>query len=126
SASAQTNTASISNSDQFDPVNTNNSASATETPQQANLAVAKTVSSAAPNVGNTITFMITLSNAVPDAATNVQVTDLLPTGLTFVSATPSQGTYTSATGVWSAGTITTVAPQTLQLQARVVSPDAQT
>ena len=34
-----------------------------------------------------------LTNNGPDAATGVQVTDLLPAGLTFVTATPSQGTY---------------------------------
>src|SRR5262249_21469874 len=43
SATAQTNTARISHSDQFDPVPGNNSASATETPQQADLQLAKAV-----------------------------------------------------------------------------------
>src|SRR5262249_48655858 len=56
----------------------------------------------------------------------VQVTDLLPTGLAFVSATPSQGTYNNTTGVWTVGTVTTAMPQTLQIQARVLSPNPQT
>ena len=56
-----------------------------------------------------MTFTITLTNAGPDTATGVQVTDLLPAGLTFVSATPSQGTYNPATGVWTVGTVTTAA-----------------
>ena len=43
----------------------------------------KTVSDATPNVGDQITFTVTLSNQGPDAATGVQVTDLLPAGLTF-------------------------------------------
>ena len=34
-----------------------------------------------------------------------QVSDVLPAGLTFVSATASQGTYTTATGLWAVGTI---------------------
>ncbi len=123
---AQTNTASISHADQFDPVTTNNSASATETPQQADLALAKSVSNARPNVGDTITFTITLTDKGPSTATNVKATDLLPTGLTFVSATPSQGTYVSATGIWSVGTVTTTTPQTLQIQAVVATPAAKT
>ena len=123
---AQTNTASISHSDQFDPNTGNNTASATETPQQADLELTKTVSNATPNVGDTITFTVTLTDKGPDAANNVQVTDLLPAGLTFVSDSPSQGSYNSASGVWTVGTVTTATPQTLQIQATVASPTAQT
>ena len=57
---------------------------------------------------------MTLTNNGPATATNVTVTDLLPAGLTFVSATPSQGTYDSATGVWAVGTVTTGRPLTLK------------
>jgi uncharacterized repeat protein (TIGR01451 family) len=84
------------------------------------------VSNATPNVGDPITFTVTLSDQGPDAATNVQVTDLLPAGLTFVSATPSQGTYTSGSGMWTVGTVSTGVPQTLNITALVVSPGTQT
>src|SRR5262245_6819152 len=60
---------------------------------QANLTITKSVSNPTPNVGDTITFTVTLTNSGSSNATNVQVTDQLPSGLTFVSATPSQGTY---------------------------------
>jgi uncharacterized repeat protein (TIGR01451 family) len=126
SPTAQTNTAAITHSDQFDPNTANNSSSATETPQHADLALAKTVSNSTPNVGDTITFTVTLTNAGPDAATNVTVQDLLPAGLTFVSATPSEGTYNNTTGAWNVGTVTTATPQVLTIQAKVVSPTAQT
>jgi uncharacterized repeat protein (TIGR01451 family) len=99
SPSTSTNTAVITASDQTDPVPVNNTATATVTPQQANLAVTKTVNNATPNVGSTITFTITLTNVGPVTATNVIASDLLPAGLTFVSATPSQGSYTAGTGV---------------------------
>src|SRR5262249_2413684 len=115
-----------SNSDQFDPNPGNNSASTTEIPQQADLAVAKTVSDATPNSGETVTFTITLTNAGPDAATNVQITDLLPVSLTFVSATPSMGSYDSLTGLWSVGTVPATTPETLTITATVVSPGPQT
>src|SRR5262249_32504222 len=74
----------------------------------------------------TIVFTVSLSNNGPDAATNVTVNDLLPPGLTFVSATPSQGTYDSTTGLWTVGTVTTTATPTLLIQASVNSPNAQT
>ena len=122
----QTNTATISSADQFDPDPANNTASATETPQQADLSLIKTVSDATPNVGDTITFTVTLTNIGPDAATSVQVQDLLPAGLTFVSANPSQGSYDTVTGLWDVGTVTTGTPQTLSIMATVVSPSPLT
>ena len=90
------------------------------------LSVSKSVSNATPNVGDQITFTVTLSNQGPDAATNVQVTDLLPAGLTFVSATASQGTYTSGSGMWTVGTVSTGVSQTLIINALVASPSAKT
>ena len=39
-----------------------------------------------------ITYTLTVSNSGPQNATNVTLTDTLPAGVTFVSATPSQGT----------------------------------
>src|SRR5207253_2104688 len=104
----------------------NNSASVTETPQQADLSLSKTVSDSSPNVGDTVTFTLTLSNQGPWAASNVTVQDLLPAGLTYHSSTPSQGSYNSTTGVWSVGTVPTATPQTLTIQARVVSAAART
>jgi uncharacterized repeat protein (TIGR01451 family) len=127
SGGVETNTAVISHADQFDPTTANNAATVTETPQQlVDLSVVKTVDNPTPNVGDTISYVVTLANAGPSDATSVQVTDLLPAGLTFVSATPSQGTYDSTTGVWTVGTVAAGTSQTLQLRAQVVSPNAQT
>ena len=49
-------------------------------------AVRKSVSNPTPNVGDTITFTVSLTNGGPDAATGVQIADLLPAGLSFVSS----------------------------------------
>ncbi|MBR1194803.1 DUF11 domain-containing protein [Bradyrhizobium sp. AUGA SZCCT0240] len=125
-AAAQTNTASIAASDQSDPNGGNNSASATVTPQTADLSLTHTVSNPSPIVGDVVTFTVTLGNAGPNVATNVSVQDLLPAGLTFVSATPSQGTYSDLTGIWTVGTVTPGAPQTLALQATVTTTNPTT
>ena len=126
SPKARKNKAKISHADQVDPHKSNNSASATETPQQADLGLAETVSNPTPNLGDAVAFTVTLSNKGPDAATSVQVSDLLPAGLAFVSATPSQGVYDPGSGQWTVGTVTSTTPQTLQLIATVVSPGART
>src|SRR6202011_4767944 len=87
------NTATISHADQYDPNLNNNTASAPSSPQQADLAVVKTVNNATPNVGDTVPFTVTLSNTGPSNATNVTLQDLLPGGLSLVTANPSQGSY---------------------------------
>src|SRR5262249_37365002 len=116
-----TNTATISHSDQFDPLPGNNTAGATETPQQADLAVSKAVSNPTPNFGETITFTINLRNSGPDAATGVTLTDQLPAGVSFVSANASQGTYNDVSGVRSIGTVASSATATLTIAARVTA-----
>jgi uncharacterized repeat protein (TIGR01451 family) len=73
--------------------------------QQADVAVAKAVSDPTPVVGQTISFSLFVGNRGPDTATDVVVTDLLPAGLAFVSATATQGTYDPGSGAWVVGTL---------------------
>lgn len=64
-----------------------------ETPvEETDLAVAKTDSPDPVNAGNNLTYTIEVTNSGPTTATNVIFTDTLPAGVSFVSATPSQGT----------------------------------
>jgi LPXTG-site transpeptidase (sortase) family protein len=116
---ATTNTATKTAAGQPDPVAGNNSASATVTGQAADIAVLKTASTATPNFGATVTFTVTATNNGPSNATGVQVTDLLPAGLAFVSAAPSVGTYASGTGVWNIGALANGASATLSIVATV-------
>ncbi len=121
------NTASIQHADQFDPNLANNSATSPVNAQQADLSLSKTVDDLRANVGRSSpspSRSATRARAPPP--TSCLATDLLPAGLTFVSDTPSQGSYDGTTGVWSVGTVGTTTPQTLLIQARVVSPDPQT
>ena len=122
----QTNTASVLTSNQYDPDPTNNTDSVTETPKYADLKVEKVVDDARPNVGDTITFTITLSNLGVDTATGITLGDLLPSGLAFLSATPDQGGYDAATGEWDVGTLAASDTTTLTIAALVVSGVAQT
>ena len=63
------------------------------------LQVTKTADQDTKNVDDTVTYTINVTNlSQQDAATNVVVTDTLPAGLTFVSATDG--------GVWDANTRT--------------------
>ena len=59
---------------------------------------------ATPDVGTNVVFTLTVSNAGPSNATGVAVTDLLPTGYTYVSD-DGGGAYVSGTGVWTVGAL---------------------
>lgn len=124
SATAVTNTASVSALNQFDPAASNNTASAVVQAATADLGLTKTVDQATPNTGDTVTYTLTITNAGPDGATGVELTDVLPAGVSFVGATPSQGTYNSGTGLWTVGAIANAATATLAIQAQVTSTAA--
>ena len=85
----------------------------------ADLAVGKAVDDATPAEGEIINFTVTLSNTGPGPATVVQVSDLLPAGLTYVSALPGQGTYDPITGSWFVGNVVAGASTSLTLVASV-------
>jgi uncharacterized repeat protein (TIGR01451 family) len=66
-----------------------------------------------------VTFTVVVTNHGPDAATGVQVGDPLPAGLTFVSATPSQGSYSPASGLWTVNNLANSVTATLLIVATV-------
>ena len=71
-------------------------------------------------VGLDLTYTITVSNNVPDTALGVTMTDTLPPGVNYVSATPSQGSCTgTSTVTCNLGTIPGSASATVVL---VVTP----
>jgi uncharacterized repeat protein (TIGR01451 family) len=67
--------------------------------------------------GNNLTYTIQVTNAGPDPATNVVVTDTLPGQIDFVSATPTQGTCdrTGDTVICMLGTVTSGATATVTI-----------
>lgn len=114
-----TNTTSGLGADQFDPTSANNVGSVSLRVTSADLSLTMSVNNSTPAFGQNVTYTVTVSNAGPDGATNVAVKDVLPASLVFVSATPSTGSYNSATGIWTVGSIANGANVTLQIVAQV-------
>ncbi|QPH38867.1 Ig-like domain-containing protein [Pedobacter endophyticus] len=82
------------------------------------LSIIKTVDNAAPVVGSNVTFTITVQNAGPADATGVVVSENLPSGYRFISASTS-GTTTYTDGTWSIGNLANGANATLTIVAAV-------
>jgi uncharacterized repeat protein (TIGR01451 family) len=92
------------------------------TPPVGSLSVKKTASTSAPNVGDTVTFTITVTNGTANQVDNATLTDALPQGLVFVSVSPSQGTCTGAATVsCSLGTIAAGQSASVSLVAGVTA-----
>ncbi|MCC7217075.1 MAG: DUF11 domain-containing protein [Burkholderiales bacterium] len=114
------NSATVTTVNEIDTVPTNNTGTAsTAITQQADLALTKTVNVAAPPVGSNVVFTITVTNNGPNQADSVQVSDQLPAGFAFVSASPSVGSYSNVTGIWTIGTLAFPGSATLQITATV-------
>ncbi len=71
----------------------------------ADLSLTKSLSNVSPVSGDNVVFTISLNNSGPGSATKVSVIDLLPAGLTYVTAVALQGSYNVNNGIWSLGTL---------------------
>ncbi len=90
-------------------------------PASGDISVTNVVSAPPSYVGDQATFVVTVTNGGPTNTTGAMVVDQLPSGLVFVSATPSVGTYDSGTGLWNIGPMANGDVQTLTLVARVTT-----
>lgn len=72
--------------------------------ERVDLEVAKSVDQSDVSVGDTVTWTIVVANDAANANTNatgVTISDMLPTGVTFVSATATNGSFNSENGIWT-------------------------
>jgi uncharacterized repeat protein (TIGR01451 family) len=103
SAPQATDTASVMNPNETDPNSANNTmfATATVTPT-ADVSVTVVPSAGTVNVGDELTYQVTVANNGPSPATGVTLTDTLPPNVTFVSAVSNSGpSPTQSSGVVS-------------------------
>ena len=84
----------------------------------ADVSLTKTVDNEFPDVSDQVTFTLSLNNAGPSNASNIQVIDLLPSGYTYVSD-DSGGAYNPATGEWSIASLAADNTSTIAIVAEV-------
>jgi len=126
---ALTNEVSATHFDQFDINNTNNYAECALTINpSADIGVEQTYTTSTENNTQYITYTITATNNGPNNATNVKITDKLPTGLTLYKISLDGGntwidsnpSYNPTTGVWTIGNFNYTEPaKTLMIKATI-------
>ncbi|WP_136797747.1 DUF11 domain-containing protein [Desulfosediminicola ganghwensis] len=115
-----TNNASINAVDQGDQNPANDFASADVAVAGTDLALTKTIDNASPGVQGAVTYMLTVTNEGANSATGFEVEDILPAGITLISSTPSQGSY--STGSWLVGSLAAGDSATLDILVGVDGP----
>ncbi|MDD5265298.1 MAG: lamin tail domain-containing protein, partial [Candidatus Bipolaricaulis sp.] len=110
------NTAEITVSLPFDPNDGNNRDTAELKVIAADLSVDKSASKTTLTEGEEFVYTITVTNLGPDIATGVELTDILPLGITYVSD-DGLGTYDRNSGVWIVGSLVVQASATLHITA---------
>jgi uncharacterized repeat protein (TIGR01451 family)/fimbrial isopeptide formation D2 family protein len=117
-ASSLTNTASASGGGQVNTAN-DTASDPTTIVSSSDLSLTKVTNNSGNGLGTNATFTVTLTNTGPSDATGVTVRDQLPAGLTYMSSTPSVGSYNSGTGVWTVGNVASGVSPTLVIVARI-------
>ena len=65
------------------------------------VSLVKTVSNAEPNIGEVITFTVTVSNEGPNDATGISVEDVVPNGYSGISAISNGGSEAGSVVTWT-------------------------
>ena len=120
------NTATLLAVDQPDSDSGNNRSSATVSGQQIDLAITKTVSDPRPNVGEEVTFTVTLTNNGPGDASGITISDAEAPGLSFTSVAADAGSYDGQSGVWNVPQLPAGASARLTVVATVDAAGAVT
>ncbi len=95
----------------------------TSTASGADLVLTKADAPDPVTVGSTLTYTLTVTNGGPDPATSVALTDTLPSGVTFVSASSTQGTCTGSTTIsCTLGTLSNGGAVTVTIRVTPTAP----
>lgn len=95
-------------------------------PNESNLEILKTVDKLTANTEDEINYSIKVTNNGPKTATGVEVRDVLPAGVEFISAVATSGSFNNTTGIWVVGTINNGANATLTVKAKVIAASVDT
>ena len=119
------NTAAVSGGSELNVTN-DTASDSTNVVSSSDLAITKTASPNPIKQGNTLTYTLGVTNSGPSDATNVTATDTLPSTVSYISATPTQGSCSQASGTVTCllGSMVSGASATITIQVTAVTPSS--
>jgi uncharacterized repeat protein (TIGR01451 family) len=119
------NTAAVSGGNELNVTN-DTASDSTNIVSSSDLAITKTASPNPIKQGNTLTYTLGVTNNGPSDATNVTATDTLPSTVSYISATPTQGTCSQASGTVTCllGTMISGSSASITIQVTAVTPSS--
>ncbi len=116
------NTAAVMCNQQPEPV----IAQVADAVRHTDLRLSKAADDVRPDEGDPVTYTLVLTNAGPNDAASLYVSEPLTNGLNYVSHVAGQGTYDRTTGVWAVGALAVGATAQLEISATVAAGTAGT
>jgi len=105
----------------IDTSQTNDTLTVLEDTSDVDIEILKNVFPEEASIGDQVTFQITVTNLGTTEATTVEVSDLFPNGMSFISASVSVGVFDDATFIWSISALASNQSETLTIVAQVDS-----
>ncbi len=87
-------------------------------PNNSDLKIEKSSNSESPKCGDIFNYTVKVTNLGPAEAKSVQITDVLPNGLSYQSNTATQGSYNVSNGLWNVGNMANGSTATLTVSVK--------
>ncbi|MCZ2127954.1 MAG: DUF11 domain-containing protein [Anaerolineales bacterium] len=117
--------AAVATSDEYLDVSASQTFAPTPLSGSAELALTQTFAIRTDAPSQVDVTVLLINNGL-DSATNVKVRDLLPSGLTYVSHSQSNGSYDRTSGIWTLNSLANGATATLKLTVKVAASGTST
>ena len=99
--------------------NNNAQTNSIDIPDAADIGITQTINNTKPKTGDTITITINTTNYGPDLATGINISDILPSGLQYISSNTNYGTYNN--NIWTIQNLLNGDTSTLTIIAKAIN-----
>ena len=109
------------NQNNIDTSQTNATLTVLDDGSDVDIEILKNVFPQEASIGDQVTFQITATNIGTTQATSIEILDMFPNGMNFVSASASEGIFDNSTFIWTIDALSSNQSEILTIVAQVTS-----